>query len=176
MYFTSSDFFNHPLVEAVNHDKIRQYIQGTREFIGQYDNIQKINMKENNQNDMENSKNIYKNDRIPKVIQATSVYDPIFDHENLLILFDDIILARSLEDSTIEHEKLPIKHGIDIMDQIIQSGEDFGHFETLIFIFEQIFDPDMIIDKYQLCSFHLFVKHENIRALEYSLKLGININ
>jgi ankyrin repeat protein len=49
-------------------------------------------------------------------------------------------------------------------------------FEGLVFIFEQIFDPDMILERYQLSAFHLFSLYGNMKAMQYSLKLGTNIN
>ena len=98
------------------------------------------------------------------------------DSDNILTLFDDIILARSLNDSKTEHENLPIKHGEDIISRIVEDSHNIGYFESLVFIFEQIFDADKVLDTFQLSSFHLFAMYENMQALKYCLKLGVNIN
>lgn len=167
VYFTSQQFENHPLVEAVNYDKIELYLSQKREYLDYFKNIKFLH----NVNEETNFRA-----KIPKVINSTRDYSPLYDTENLLILFDDIILARSLENSKIEHEKLPIKHGEEIISLVLNDQQDIGQFETLIFIFDQIFDPDFVLESHGLCSFHLFVQHNNIFALDYCLKLGIDIN
>ena len=71
--------------------------------------------------------------RIPKVLQATEEYDPIFDNENLLTLFDDIILSRSLDIDSKNYDKLPIQHGQEILENMLTTDEHLNNFESVVF-------------------------------------------
>lgn len=161
LHFTSKKFHDHKIIKAVNEDSIEEYFKGKRDYIGHYDNIKAIHV---NEYSKRNGTEIKK---LPKVITSSEIYSPMFDNENLLTLFDDIILARSLNDSKKEYESLPVKHGEDLLEFLLKDTKNMSHFECMIFTFEQIFDPDMILDRYQLSAFHLFAMYENMKAMEY---------
>ena len=170
LYFTSKKYHNHSIINTVNHDEISDYVNDNKDYENYMENIKSIQY---------NSLNKDKNtefSKVPKLIQATHTYQPAYDNDNLLILFNDIILARSLDDNDSAYEKLPAKHGEDIIENVLKDNNKMINFEWLIFWFEQIFDPDSILDRFQLSAFHLFALHDNLSALEYWLKLGININ
>ena len=170
LYFTSKQYYNHNVIDSVNHDKISDYISDNKDYDNYMENIRFIN-----ESDFR-KKNKTKSNKIPKIVQATQNYQTGYDNDNLLVLFDDIILARSLEEAGSKYEKLPAKHGEDIIENVLKDSDKMINFEWLIFWFEQIFDPDTILDRFQLSAFHLFALHKSITSLEYWLKLGININ
>ena len=169
LYFTSDVFHQHQLINTVNQDRIGEYVKGKDHYLRYYENVKQIHINEfTKRNNAENGK-------LPKIIQATAEHTSVYDNENLLTLFDDIILARSIDNNN-KYEQLPITHGEDILQLLINEGNSLTNFESMIFLFEQIFDPDTILERFQLSAFHLFALYGHTNALDYTLKLGTNIN
>ena len=170
LYFTSKQFHNHNLLDVVNHDKVGEYVKGRTDYIDYMDNVKKIHINEYNR------RNNFDSSKLPKIVQANASYEATFDNDNLLTLFDDIILARSIEHEENKYEHFAIKHFEELLENIVKVNQNFTNFESMVFSFEQIVDPDKILDKMQLSAFHLFALYENKQALEYTLKLGTSIN
>lgn len=97
------------------------YVQKEEQFV----NFSKI--KENDVNQKGEQR------KIPKLILATEKYDAKYDNENLLTLFDDIILARSLKNNADPYEKLSYAHGEDILTTTIKNGSELNNFDSIIF-------------------------------------------
>mmetsp|Transcript_38424 Transcript_38424/g.44033 ORF Transcript_38424/g.44033 Transcript_38424/m.44033 type:complete len:133 (-) Transcript_38424:1478-1876(-) len=124
VYFTSREFYLHPLIETVNNDKITDYFLDKEEQVGYMNNLKAIH-----ENDFTKRNSSSSSNKVPKVIQASMAYEPIYDNENLLVLFDDIILSRSMEDPNEMYKNLPTKHGEDIMENVLSDTSRLINFE-----------------------------------------------
>jgi ankyrin repeat protein len=111
----------------------------------------------------------------PKVVKSSSSYSPALDSENLLTLFDDIVLARSVEPSK-EFQAQPLMHFEELLESTVKGDGKMNNFESIIFSFEQIADPDTVLERFQMAPFHLFVKYNNFQGAEYCLRMGVDIN
>jgi hypothetical protein len=68
-----------------------------------------------------------------------------------------------------------MKYGETLLNRILKEESKLSNIEMLIFLFDNIFGPDHLIND-QISPYHLFAKHGLVEALSFCIKLGISTN